>query len=161
MTVFDEVNALLRDTLRDERISRLLDCTPKLRRLIRLMYSELRRLYGETGDDGFVFTVKSGAERRLLRAVDIFFFEAQGRKVALRTKTQEISFYSSFEQLKEQLPDFFLRCHRGYIINTKKVQGVNFTESVVIMADGSNVPFSRMYRDSVRAMADRGFTGSL
>ena len=155
MTLSDELGVLITETLRDENVSRLLESSPKLRRLIRRMYDELRQQSADDGDDGSVFTVKSGAERRILRACDIYFFEAQGRKVALRTKTQEISFYSSFDQLKEQLPDWFLRCHRAYVINTRKIMSVNFPDSVITMTDGSDVPFSRMYRDAVRAITNK------
>jgi len=145
-----DLNEFLRETLRDEDVSKLLDESPKLRRLIKRMYGEIQRLSEDDEDDGTVFPVKSGAETRLLRTCDVFLFEAQGRKVALRTKAQEISFYSNFEQLVSQLPGNFLRCHRGYIINTKKVTNVNFAESVILLSDGSNVPFSRSYRDAVR-----------
>ena len=82
-------------------------------------------------------------------------FEAQGRKVALRTKAQEISFYSSFEQLAGQLPEWFLRCHRGYIVNMKKARNVSFAESVIELTDGSSVPLSRTYRDPMRAALGR------
>ena len=150
MIMQNELSSLLRDTLRDEDVSRLLETSPKLRRLIKKMYGEIQRLTDDDEDDGSVFPVRSGAETRLLRTCDILLFEAQGRKVALRTKAQEISFYSNFEQLKSQLPDSFLRCHRGYIVNTKKVQNVNFALSVIVLTDGSNVPFSRTYREAVR-----------
>ena len=154
MTTQGELNALLRETLRDKDVSKLLESSPKLKQLIRQMYGELRRLSGDGEDDGSVFPVKSGAETRLLRTGDIYFFEAQGRKIALRTKAQELSFYSNFEQLLEQLPDWFLRCHRSYIVNTRKVRSVSFAENIIAMDDGSSVPFSRTYRDAVRAVWD-------
>jgi len=150
-----DLSALLRETLGDDEVAKLLKDSPKLRRLIKSMYGEIQRLSGDDEDDGSVFPVKSGAETRLLRTCDILFFEAQGRKVALRTKAQEISFYSNFEQLTTQLPDNFLRCHRGYIVNTKKVRNVSFAESSISLSDGSNVPFSRTYRDAVRAALDK------
>ena len=155
MTKPSELNELIRETLQDDDISDLLESSPKLRRLIKRMYGEIQRLSGEDEDDGSVFTVKSGAETKLLRTCDIFLFEAQGRKVALRTKAQEISFYSSFDQLMSQLPDSFLRCHRGYIVNIRKMKAVNFSESTILLSDGSNVPFSRSYRDAARAALDR------
>ena len=155
MTIPDELNSLIRETLRDDDVSELLEASPKLRRLIKRMYGEIQRLSGDDEDDGSVFAVKSGGETRLLRTCDIFLFEAQGRKVALRTKAQEISFYSSFEQLMNQLPDWFLRCHRGYIVNTKKMQSISFSDSTVQLTDGSSVPFSRSYRDAARAALDK------
>ena len=156
----NDLSALMRETLQDENVSKLLGESPKLRRLIKRMYGEIQRLSDEDEDDGTVFPIKSGSETRLLRTCDIFLFEAQGRKVALRTKAQEISFYSSFESLMEQLPDSFLRCHRGYIVNIKKIQNVSFPESLVRLSDGSEVPFSRSYRESVRTAIGRAIEGA-
>jgi len=148
-----DLNELLRETLLDRDVSKLLEDSPKLRRLIKRMYGEIQKLSGDDDDDdGSVFPVKSGAETRLLRTCDIFFFEAQGRKAALRTKAQEIAFYTNFEQLTSQLPETFLRCHRGFIVNTKKMRNVNFSENAIYLSDGSQVPFSRTYRDDVRAV---------
>ena len=155
MTVPRELSILLRDTLRDESVSKILESSPKLRRLIRRMYDEIQSLLNEDEDDQSVFPVKSGTETKLLRTYDIYFFEAQGRKVALRTRAQEISFYSSFEQIMSQVPDWFWRCHRGYIVNTKRIQSVNFAESTILLADGSSIPFSRSYRDAARAVLDK------
>jgi DNA-binding LytR/AlgR family response regulator len=146
----DELGLLLKKTLRDTEVARTLDGSPKLRHLIKRMYDEINRLGGEDADDGSVFPVKSGAETRLLRTCDIFFFESQGRKTAIRTKAQEISFYSNFEDVLAQLPEHFLRCHRSFIVNAKKARSVSFSENLIAMADGSSVPFSRSYRAEVR-----------
>ncbi|MDR1605184.1 MAG: LytTR family transcriptional regulator [Gracilibacteraceae bacterium] len=143
----EDLRLYVRRMMRDESVAATLRESPKLRRLVKRLYDEVRRA---DGDDGSVFPVKNGAETKLFRASDIFFFEAQGRKIALRTKAQEILFYSNFDQLLRQLPDWFLRCHRGYIVNIKKIDGVNFADNVITMTEGSAVPISRTYRDSVR-----------
>jgi DNA-binding LytR/AlgR family response regulator len=125
-----------------------------LRRLIKRLLDEIRVLRSDE-DDGSVFPVKIGSETRLLRACDIIFLESHGRKIALRTMAQEISFYSGFDGLTAQLPDWFLRCHRGYIVNTKKVLGADFALGILTLSDGSAVPFSRTYRDAVHAALDK------
>jgi DNA-binding LytR/AlgR family response regulator len=150
----DDINAFVHSALRDADISKLLSESPKLRKLVKRLCDEVR-LLSDDDDDGSVFPVKNGANTKLLRTCDIFFFESQGRKIALRTKAQEIVFYSKFEQLTTQLPDSFLRCHRSYIVNAKKIKEVNFTSSVVTMSDGSVIPVSRTYRDSVKEALDK------
>lgn len=151
----EDLGAYVRSALHDEEVVRSLENSPKLRRLLKRLLDEIRGLRGDSDDDGSVFPVKSGSETRLLRACDILFLESQGRKTALRTKAQEITFYSSFDSLTAQLPDWFLRCHRGYIVNTKKLSGADFTENTLTLSDGSTVPFSRTYRAAVRAALDK------
>jgi DNA-binding LytR/AlgR family response regulator len=154
----EDFAAFVNKTLRDEDVSKLLRTAPKLRGLIKRMYDEVRRLSGEDNDDdddGSVFPVKTTSGTRLMRACDIFFFEAQGRKIALRTRAQEITFYSNFEQLINQLPNAFIRCHRGFIVNTRKVRSASFADNTLTMKDGSAVPISRTYRAIVRTAIDR------
>ena len=43
-----------------------------------------------------------------------------------------------------------LRCHRGYIVNMKKIESVSFAENNIVLSDSSNVPLSRTYRDAAR-----------
>jgi DNA-binding LytR/AlgR family response regulator len=148
----EDLGAYVRETLRDAGVARALESSPKLRRLLKRLLDEIRRLMGiSEEDDGSVFPIKNGAETQLIRACDIFFFEAQGRKIALRTQSQELTFYASFEHLTDQLPSWFLRCHRGYIVNAKKLRSASLAENTLMLSDGSAVPVSRTYRDAVRA----------
>jgi DNA-binding LytR/AlgR family response regulator len=146
-----DLGAFVKNALLDEEVSRCLGSSPKLRVLLKRLLDEIRQLRGEEEDDGSVFPVKNGAETRLMRACDIYFFESRGRKIALRTRAQEITFYSNFESLASQLPNWFLRCHRGYIVNMKKMTGADFSENTLTLSDDSAIPISRTYRDAVRA----------
>jgi DNA-binding LytR/AlgR family response regulator len=145
----DDLTAFVKSVLHDEDVAKILQESPKLRTLVKRLYNEARRISGDDDDDS-LFPVKNGAETRFLKTRDILFFESRGRKIALRTKAQEIVFYSNFEQISEQVPEHFMRCHRGYIVNTRKIQAANFAENTIAMAEGSIVPFSRTYRDAVR-----------
>jgi DNA-binding LytR/AlgR family response regulator len=149
-----DLGAFVKNTLLDEEVSRCLNASSKLRILLKRLLDEIRELKGESEDDGSVFPVKNGAETKLMRACDIFFFESRGRKIALRTRAQEITFYSNFDALAAQLPNWFLRCHRGYIVNMKKMTGADFAENTLTLSDDSAIPISRTYRDAVRAAID-------
>jgi DNA-binding LytR/AlgR family response regulator len=144
----------VRSALRGEEVARLMRQSTELRRLVGRLRDEIYRLSGELDayNDGNMFQVRAEGEVRLIRACDILFFEAQGRKIALRTEAQEICFYSNFKQVLLRLPDFFRRCHKGYIVNTRKIKSINFNQSVIHMNEGSAVPFSRSYREEVQGI---------
>jgi len=101
-----------------------------------------------------VFTVKSGGEYFTINTGDISFLEAQTKKIAVKTRGQEILFYSNFETVLEQLPDWFIRCHKGYVINTKQITQASFTDMTLTLKDQSIIPISRTYRDEVRALIE-------
>jgi len=101
-----------------------------------------------------VFKVKSSGEYFSVNTGEISFFEAQGKKIAVKTRGQEILFYSNFETVLEQLPDWFVRCHKGYIVNTKMIIQASFTEMMLKLKDQSIIPISRTYRDEIRTLIE-------
>ena len=101
-----------------------------------------------------VFTVKSGGEYFSVNTGDISFFESQGKKIAIKTRGQEILFYSNFETLLDQLPGWFVRCHKGYVVNAKKIIQTSFTEMTLRLKDQSVIPISRTYREEIRSLVE-------
>ena len=125
---------------------------PRLYQTIREIYMEYSRLSEREEQPAFV--VKSGGEYFSVNTGDISFFEAQGKRIAIKTRGQEILFYSNFETVLGQLPDWFIRCHKGYVVNTKLITQASFTEMTLKLKDQSVIPISRTYRDEVRALIE-------
>jgi DNA-binding LytR/AlgR family response regulator len=117
------------------------------------LYALIREIYAEqirTKDDHTPkFTIKTGGEHILISTGSIFFFEAKDKKIALRTENQEISFYSNFDTIIKQLPDWFIRCHKGFVVNTSKIARANLTDMTLTLTDGSVLPMSRSHRQDV------------
>lgn len=120
------------------------------------VYVEFIKLSGR--EEKQVFTIKSGGDYFTVNIGDICFFEALGKKIALKTSGQEISFYSNFESVLEQLPDWFVRCHKGFVVNTRQIEHVNFTNMLLTLKDKCMIPVSRTYRDNIRACLKMGGT---
>jgi DNA-binding LytR/AlgR family response regulator len=116
---------------------------------VREIYAEYRRRSALAG--GSKFTVKTGGEQIYVKASDIFFFESKDKKIALRTRGQEITFYSTLGAVLEQLPDGFIRCHKGFVVNIYHVSRANFADMNLTLTDGSVIPVSRSYRQDVTA----------
>lgn len=82
----------------------------------------------------------------------IFFFEARDKKIYVCIGKEEYGFYSSIDKLSEELPDFFLRCHRGFIVNTRKIRKIVLSQNIIYLSDGSDVPLSRSYKAALKEM---------
>lgn len=125
----------------------------RLYQTIREIYAEFLRL--SEHEEQPVFTVKSGGEYFSVKTGDISFFEAQGKRIAVKTRGQEILFYSNFETVLGQLPDWFVRCHKGYVVNSKAIAQASFTDMTLKLRDQSVIPISRTYRDEVRSLIEQ------
>jgi DNA-binding LytR/AlgR family response regulator len=119
-----------------------------IRDLLDEVASELDRLTHVKANELFIFRTE-GVTRRLPFA-DILFFEANSKKVIIHTKGQEIAYYDSIENLTDFLPDYFIRCHRSFIVNIHKVKEMRGAEMELRLTSGERVPFSRSCRDAVR-----------
>jgi len=121
----------------------------KLHKTIWEVYTEFTRVNKGHQSSHNRFVVKSGAENIFINTDDICFFEAKAKKIAIKTFTQEISFYSNFDSVLEQLSDGFVRCHKGFVVNLHHIKGVNWRDMELTMTDGSFLPVSRGYKNAV------------
>ena len=101
---------------------------------------------------GETFSIKSEGEHYLLDAGSISFFEASGKKIAVKTGAQQISFYGTLKETIDALPPYFIRCHKGFVVNIRKITKVNLSDMTICLNDGCSIPLSRSYRDEVKAV---------
>lgn len=52
---------------------------------------------------------------------DIIYIEKKRRQVILITKTENIIFYSTMDDVKKYMDERFLFCHRSYLFNMDKI----------------------------------------
>lgn len=82
----------------------------------------------------------------------ILYLESKDKKMIIRTIGQEISFYSTFERISQHLTSSFIRCHKGYMVNKYHIKKVVYKDKLIILDDESIIPFSRTYRDNIKAL---------
>lgn len=77
---------------------------------------------------------------------NIYYFEAREKKVFLRTLKEEFGFYTTMEQLDDELPDDFIRCHRSFIVNREKIVRIKISQNTIQLNHKMEVPLSRSYK---------------
>ena len=115
------------------------------------MYQE--RIRRGTSQEGFRLEGREGS--RLIPYEQIFYFEAREKKVFLRVRGEEYPCYDTLEGLQEQVPDEFLRCHRGYLVNMAKVRRAQYTENLLWLPDEICIPMSRGGKRLVKEYYER------
>jgi len=90
---------------------------------------------------------------------DIRYVEAMSEylKVYLEGEQKPIITLLSMKKMEERLPENFMRIHRSYIINLKKIQEVN--KNRVIMDADTYLPIGDMYKEAFQAYLDKKFLG--
>ena len=90
---------------------------------------------------------------------DIRYVEAMSEylKVWLDSEQKPIITLLSMKKMEERLPDCFMRIHRSYIVNLKKIREVN--KNRVIMDADTYLPVGDMYKDTFQAYLDTKFLG--
>ena len=93
--------------------------------------------------------VKSDHNYKKIALSQIRWIEALGDYVKIITNSERILVLSTLSSIEEQLPvDKFLRIHRSYIVNLKKVE--NFS-STSVEVEGMNLPMSRKRKSRLEA----------
>ncbi len=127
----------------------------QLRQVIRdFIRAHLEKLGQE--DDGDAFVVESRDGRMRVPHGQISYFEAREKKIFLRTGSKEYGFYDTMDHLSQILSEDFIRCHRSFIINRKKIEKMVLNQNVIYLEEGLCVPVSRSYRADMRRIWERG-----
>lgn len=82
----------------------------------------------------------------------IYFFEAREKKIYVCIGKEAYGFYSAIDKLVDELPSYFARCHRGFIVNTKKIRKIVLSQNIIYLSDGFDVPLSRSYKAALKGI---------
>ncbi len=87
--------------------------------------------------------------RKLKRVIidEINIIEAKGDYVLIRTEDENHIVHSTMKKMEATLPsDIFVKIHRSYIINTKKIKDI---EDNSVLIEGYVIPISRSKKDEL------------
>jgi DNA-binding LytR/AlgR family response regulator len=120
--------------------------------MLQEIFDEIRVREKESLLGGEVFSVETRDEIIRIPFSKILFFEARDKKIYLCTGAKEYAFYSTLDGLQKQLPEYFIRCHKGFIFNRLLAEKVLFQENAILMPGGFKVPVSRTFKAEIRGI---------
>lgn len=87
----------------------------------------------------------------LVKAEEILYMEAINQKKYIKTTKECIELSRiNLSTLSEKLPDYFVRCHKSFIVNRKRIEHVNKTDRTIKMKDTNEIiPIGRKYYTDV------------
>lgn len=113
------------------------------------LYTHLQNEKEEMAD---VFIMEERSQEKRIPFQKIAYFEARNKKIYAIVENQEYGFYDTILNLEGRLPSYFVRCHRSYLVNSKKVRGVYVKKGEVELEHNIILPLSRTYRKSMKEL---------
>ncbi|MBC1474955.1 response regulator transcription factor [Listeria grandensis] len=124
-------------------------------RIFDCMKSVEERVSRERKDVGKFFTTKSDEKVIHEPYDDILFLGISGkaRRLILHGKDRQIEFYGRIKNLEDSFDERFYKTHRAFIVNTDKIESVNFVTGEITMINGEicllSSRASRDFRDFI------------
>lgn len=94
------------------------------------------------------FEYKKGAYYYKEKYEDIIYFRSNNRKIEIVLSEGVEEFYGKLDDILKDLPEFFFKIHKSYIINQNFV--ITYTYEQVSMVNRDILSISRSYRKRVR-----------
>lgn len=116
------------------------------------LFDVLNRAVIKLNRNNRILTLESNGEITRLPLYDIYFLEVQRNYVTVHAK-EKYTIKKTLSELEEELDESFFRTGRSFVVNLRYVRKITKTE--VYLSDGSSVPLSRGFYDTInRAMIE-------
>lgn len=105
--------------------------------------------YGIKKEEYISFNLKSFTYR--VKLDDIIYFEVVMRKIKVVTIKEEIELSQyTLKGILDELSENFIRCHRGYVINTNYILKIDKANNLITLNKvNAKIPIGRKYRDNL------------
>ena len=102
--------------------------------------------------DERTFLIENREGKTYIPMSQIYYFEAREKRIYVRLKREEYTFYDTMEHLAEELPEEFIRCHRSFIVSRSRIQKVMLSKNRIILEHNMEVPLSRSYKAALKEL---------
>ena len=98
--------------------------------------------------------IQKGQELYRLLLGDLLYIEAEGNYLVLQLKNEKIRIRETMTNMENKLcGKGFIRCHKGYLVNTWHIEKLKGTEVMIRQGEESiAIPVGRSYEKDVRKM---------
>lgn len=100
--------------------------------------------------------IKSGNSIYLVNKNDIVYIEKVYAKSFVYTTNEIIETYTTLEEFEKSLSVGFVRCHKSFIINIKRITKVNLAKNEVILNNSFKCHIGRKYRNNLLEVLKEG-----
>lgn len=97
-----------------------------------------------------VLQIKTRQGCYAITASSILYCQSDQKYIMVVTDTGEIfRKMEKLDQLVLDLPDYFVRVHQSFLVNTHRISGLDKTSWEIILDSGNRIPVSRAYQKTI------------
>ena len=94
--------------------------------------------------------------KTILDQDEIQYIKRDGMKLVFYTNNREYETYSSFNKIKDQLPENFVRCHKSYIANINNISNVEALTNTITFNDNKQCYIGPKYKNNFMEVFNYG-----
>ncbi|MDO5555268.1 MAG: LytTR family DNA-binding domain-containing protein [Clostridia bacterium] len=106
--------------------------------------------------------IRLNNNKTIINQDEVNYIKKDGMKLIFCTTTRTYETYSSFNKIESCLPENFVRCHKSYIINVKKISDINYNKNTVSFSPNDFCSIGSKYKNKILEVFENGnFTNNL
>ena len=100
--------------------------------------------------------------KTIINQDEVNYIKRDGMKLVFCTNNRKYEIYSSFNKIQNCLPENFVRCHKSYMVNVKKISNINSNKNTIIFAPNESCSIGAKYKNEIMEVLKNGnFTNNL
>ncbi len=109
--------------------------------------------YGEkvSSEDEFL-SLEIDHDKVIIPYGRILYFESNNKKIYVNLQHEKYCISDTLERLEKYLPDYFIRSHRSYIVNKRKIKNIFLSKGEIVLEHEVFVPVSRSYKPIIKEL---------
>ncbi len=106
--------------------------------------------------------IKLNNNKTIINQDEINYIKKDGMKLVFCTNNRTYETYSSFNKIKNSLPENFVRCHKSYIVNVQNISDINSNKNTILFSPNSSCSIGAKYKNEIMEVLKNGnFTNNL
>ena len=94
--------------------------------------------------------IRLNNNKTIIKESTINFIKKDGMKLVFCTNDRNYEVYSSFNKIKDCLPDNFVRCHKSYMVNLNNIVDYNEKSNTVVFNNNSTCFVGSKYKEDFK-----------
>lgn len=145
----EDLSALIQNCMRPVGILLMPFSHDQISGCLKRILDDYAALSADAQDQGYLL-LDSGSSSYRIPHGQILYLEALDKKLNICTERQSIAVRKSLGSLMEALPEQFIRIHRSYVVNSARIDQINFSEMTLTLTSGDLLPIARSCRDALK-----------
>lgn len=100
--------------------------------------------------------IRLNNNKTIINQDEVNYIKKDGMKLVFCTNSRTYETYSSFNKIAVCLPENFVRCHKSYIVNVKKISDINSNKNTILFSHNDYCSIGAKYKNKILEVLKNG-----